>query len=403
MKARRDFLIFLSASFISQSGTHFLTLALASYIFMKTGSPIQAATVFVFSYLPSALFGARVGSWIDREVSRTFIVRNEIFSIVATVICALSVSQDLPIYLLCLILAGRSILGFTGRASSIKWLKMTTPSVQQAPRIKLINLSFFLSTAVSGALASFVLNRADIWGIAVIDAGTYLAAIALYLLLKDFKAEVASTERIATESSWLKTVQQIFENPKLRSAFVIVCLSQAIFQGAYSALVSYLPIRSFNLGYSGVGSFQLMASLGITLGFLVNWYAPKSLIETESFFPSKSFMVLLLSFLFLVCASSTPVLSQSLLAFLFMNFGYECIWLHQSSEFFKNCPEYRMAKFQFTLSSTAGFCMALFTLAYSVVLQYWGTGLQVIIFILAALIIAVAFFLFSKLSVRRLA
>jgi hypothetical protein len=73
----------------------------------------------------------------------------------------------------------------------------------------------------------------------------------------------------------------------------------------------------------------------------------------------------------LFLATKIP-LKASVLSFFIMNFAYECIWLFHSAEFFKQSPQSSAARYQFTLSSSAAFIMALTTLAYAWALDQFG-------------------------------
>jgi len=73
----------------------------------------------------------------------------------------------------------------------------------------------------------------------------------------------------------------------------------------------------------------------------------------------------------LACAG-TSALPVGLAGFLILNFAYECVWLHHSSEFFRASPKASAARYQFTLSACAAFLMAVATLGYSAAVQYLG-------------------------------
>lgn len=373
MHNQREFSKLLAASFISQTGSHFLTLALSAFILMTTGSPILSGLVFVVSFLPSILVGSVLGHWVDRNLSRALIARNELISIAASIACGACIYFRLPISVLCAILAVRSILMFIGRAAATKWLKIITPPATQTNRIKLFNLAFFLSTAVSGILAAVVLKTMSIGVIVIIDALTYILGIVLYLSLSPIRVESDGAPlQTHTMPSLRETLSAIFAMPLVRTSFLLVCFSQALFQGAYSALVSYLPIQVFSLGISGVGAFQIAASLGITGGFLVNWLLPRVFRESAPTFPLRALVFSATATLALLVCVSAPIVPISLGAFCSLNFAYECVWLHHSSEFFRGSPKDHAARYQFTLSSCAAFLMSASTLGYSAAIQYLG-------------------------------
>lgn len=374
MNSKREFLKLLLASFISQIGSHFLTISLSVFILMSTGSAVQSSLVFVCSFLPSVLIGPRVGKWVDENVSKWLIARNELVSIATTLLCGICIHFKLPIVCLCIVLGVRSILLFTSRAATTKWLKTITPQNAQSERIKLFYLAFFLSTAVSGVLASQVLKNISIFSIVAIDSLSYVIGLLVFLSLKPVELENRRTVQNAKklDETLAGALKGIFSIQALRRPFLFVLISQAIFQGAYSALVSYLPVKQFHTGGEGIGWFQIAASIGITSGFFMNWFSPKSLTELKSGIPLKSITLGTLTLLALLSSVYTSSIPVSLSQFLFLNFGYEWIWLHYSSEFFNSSPEHEAARLHFTLSSVAAFFMALTTLSYSYLIEIFG-------------------------------
>lgn len=397
MRQSREFKKLLAASFISQSGSHFLTLALAAFTLISSGSPVQSALVFVVSFLPSILVSAKLGHWVDGKISRWLIARNELVSIISTILCGLIIAYHLPLALLCIVLGFRSLLMFISRAAATKWLKLITPPELQINRIKLFYLSFFLSTALSGVLAGVVLAHASIWTIVGLDSASYLLGVSLILALKEVANTSISPALGAPEPKLTETLSEIFNMPAVRSSFLVVCFSQALFQGAYSALVSVLPIQRFGLGLSGVGSFQIAASIGITGGFLANWLLPKALTEKSTVFPARAIGLALFGIANLMFSVLSPIVSTSIMAFCLLNLCYECIWLHHNSEFFRASPKASAARYQFTLSACAAFLMALSTLGFAAAVEYTDIATGAFISVGAGLTII----LLASFSVRK--
>lgn len=387
MSTRSEFRKLLAASFVSQTGSHFLTLALSGFVLLNTGSAVLSSLVFVFSFLPSVLAGPKLGQWVDQHVSKYLIARNELFSIGSTLLCGLFLHLNLPIYFLCAALALRSLLLFIGRSASTRWLKSISEPHEQSDRIKIYYLGFFLSTAVSGLLAAKALAAISIWAIVVIDCASYALALAFYLNLSPLSVSRSSTDLVSVEvtKSVRETLGEIFASPTLRVSFLIVCMSQAIFQGAYSSMVSFLPVRSFGIGAEGIGWFQIAASLGIIGGFLVNWFAPKFFETSTSRIPNRTLMVATLGIVSLVLCVGSSSIPLSLIHFLVFNFAYESVWLHHNSDFFRVTPTNKMATYQFTLASTAAFMMSVFTLGYSALVETMGTVQGTLFMLLAGI------------------
>lgn len=358
MHKRGEFIKLLLAAFISQSGSHFLTLALSALVFAKTGSAIKASLIFVLSYLPSVFVSSTLGAWIDRAISKRLLIGNEALSIFVSILCGACVYFELPIGVLCVTVGVRSLLLFTSRTAMTKWVKVISPDSLAASRIKLFFLSFFLSTVAAGVLASLFLGKVSIWSIVAVDAATYCLGIAVISLFQKLKIAHVLTDTRANNLA--ATIAEILASPLLKSSFIAVCFSQAIFQGAYSILVSFLPLRHFDIGLSGTGIFQVAASAGIIGGFFINWLRPSFL--RGSFLRLISCTCLGIGALLLTTQTD---LRLGVASFFVLNLAYEAIWLFHSSAFFANSPTNNVARYQFTLASVSSLLMALSTLGYA--------------------------------------
>ncbi len=391
MRKHGEFIKLWLAALISQSGSHFLTLALSAMVFAKTGSAVKGSLVFVLSYLPSVFVSSALGAWIDRAISKKLLIGNEALAIFVSILCGACVYFELPMGALCALVAVRSLLLFTSRTAMTKWVKVISPDSLAASRIKLFFLSFFLSTVAAGLLASLFLGKVSIWSIVAVDAVTYSVGIAVISLLR--KLEVAPAIVESRGSSIAATIAEIVSNPILKSSFIAVCFSQAIFQGAYSILVSYLPLRHYSMGLSGTGVFQVAASVGIIGGFLVNWRLPRVLKGS----PLRLIVCTVAGIVGLFLTTQTD-LRLGVASFFVLNLAYETIWLFHSSEFFANSPAQHAARYQFTLASVASFLMALTTLGYAATIDQLGAQGGVLVTLSTVLLLWLAV---SHISTQR--
>lgn len=380
-----EFCKLLLASFISQTGSHFLTIALAGFVFTQSGSLTKASLIFILSYLPAIFVAAQIGHWIDCKLSRWLLVRNDVLAIIISALCGICVAFALPLGLLCGLVAVRSLLLFATRSGVIKWIKLITPATSQPARIKIFYLTFFISTAVAGVLVATVLKTPTILVIVLLDAGTYLLSIITFFTLRKL---VITEIGIGTLSvGTLRSLREIFRIRILSAQFAAVCFSQSIFQGAYSVLVYYLPLDRFQLGLQGLGAFQIAASLGIIGGFLIVWRAPTALAQQQ-----RGKTITLITFLGvgivgILVSISTTALFPSLLCFSLFNCAYECIWLHNSSEFVQLSPQTTVARYQLVMTACASCAMAGFTFFYAGLIQLLGVQTGVLVVLLAGLIV----------------
>jgi hypothetical protein len=373
MPKKGEFTKLLVASFVSQSGSHFLTIALSAFVFASSGSVTKAALVFVLSYLPSIFFSAQLGDWIDRKLSKWLLARNELISIVTSVLCGACIAFKLPLLVLAATVAARFLLLFIARTGGSKWIKLISPAELQSTRIKLFFLSFFLSTAVAGVLAGIVLSHPSVVTVIAIDVATYLLSFTVILSLRQLPEHLRNPDTATPITRGLiATIVEIQRIPGVGAHFVAVCLSQALFQGAYSVLVSYLPIAKLHMGLQGIGAFQFAASIGITIGFLVVWAWPNFLARESKASLVRFSAILGIGVGSLILSATARGELASLIPFCLFNVAYECVWLFNSAEFFRKSPSSSLARYQFTLTSTASLVMAISTVGYSLMIEHLG-------------------------------
>ncbi len=383
MTGRNEFIKLQTASFLSQSGSHFLTIALSAFVLQSSKSIVHASLVFVLSYLPSVFFSAKLGAWIDRHLSKWLLARNELLSILSSALCGVVIYYQMPLVFLCIVLSLRSILLFIARTGGSKWIKLISPPEKQASRIKFFFLGFFLSTAVAGMLAGVALGVTNILMVVAIDIATYVASFLVILTFQKIPTQSRGQTLSALDGNLIDTLREISKNPALWDHFVSVCLSQAIFQGAYSVLVSYLPMVKFHQGPMGVGPYQIAASIGITIGFLILWAWPRLFITSRQGLPLLFISTLGGGAVALLLSVASSFLSLSLLSFVALNIAYECIWLFHNSEFFRKTDASQLGRYQFTLAAIACSAMTLFTLGYATLMTFFNPLLSV------ALIVAI--------------
>lgn len=376
--SRQDWPRLLGAAFVSQIGSHLMTLAVAAFVHRQTGSPVQAAWVFVFALFPPVLVSNPLGRWIDRALSRRLWIGNELLAGFISLLCGLCISSK-QTWLLYITLSLRSIVGFCGRACANKWIKLITPPEAQTNRLKLFFLTFYLSTAGAGVLAAYTLAQSSIWVLVEVDVITYLLGIVLLATLQPIATTMVSAEAPRSKKNSLGNLwQQLAHKPLLGLSFALVCGLQGLFQSAYCVLVTQLPMHHFSNTPTSIGAFQIAASLGILCGFGVNWFFPTSLQRNK--------VALGVGAVGLSCLWLTVQFAHhnkqwlSLLGFGTMNFFFEWLWLFYTARFFQQSPTGQVALYQFVLSSTASFLMSLGILAYAYGIQLWGTqhGVQVV-------------------------
>jgi MFS family permease len=401
----KEFLKILLGTFISQSGSYFMTLSLAAAFYILTNSVIGAATIMVLSYLPAVFVSGLVGNIVDKKLSRQMLVLLEVFSASISILCAVFLYYHYYIILL-ILLTLRSCLSFTTRAAQTRWVKIITPENSQSKRIKLLLLAFFLSTTTAGILVGVVIGD-DIYSgitkVAVIDFITYLVSVIIIWTLHE-------PNNLRTPKSYsplnfkniyyqtLSTILDVFKDKSLMRPFLFVVFSQGLFQGAYQALISIMP-NYFNKSISAISLFQISASVGLLFAFIFLWIKPNL-----PYFKYSYFIVISLGILSMIMVIIVGKMEYSVIFFGIFNLFYEIVWLHNRSVFFVKTPISHVGRYQFTLDSLAGVVMSLCTISCASLIKVFDHKVGVLYFIIStiSIFIAVSFYLdkFAKLDLK---
>ena len=380
MKKTSEFIKIVLASFASQSGSYFLTIAITAFVLESTGSLTKASIVFALTYLPSAINSAKLGSFLDRKLSKELLILNEILSIFATILCGIALYYQWNLAILCLFIALRAILTFIHKTGCLTWIKRISPPETQSSRFKLnSSLSFFLSTALAGVMAAYFLKEGSIFTIISIDIGTYIISILIILFLNQL-SPVSIPEKI-NNVGFFATINTIYQTPMIKRSFIFVVTSQAIFQGAYTTLLTYLPISHFHIGTEGSGYFQLAASTGIILGFTFVWSLPHFLKDNKGGVPYRGLFIGVIGLIALSVITTTTSVYQAIVMFCLMNFAYECIWLHYFAEFFYESPKQFIGQYVFVLGAFSSFIMSICVMVYAIAIDIFGLPFGVLIFL----------------------
>jgi hypothetical protein len=241
----------------------------------------------------------------------------------------------------------------------------------QGKKFKLFYLTFFLSTILSGVLVGITLSYNSIFRLVFTEA--LLLGIGGLILLTIPKPNPGKESQLQIVNQPLShTLREIITRPIVLQAFIMVAASQAVFQGAYTTLISYLPLSHFQLGSAGVTSFQLAASLGIIGGFIIIWLFESLFKEARLLLPWRSISACLLATGCLFGIAFVHMKNYALLYFFGLNLIYECVWLYNQTEYFKSIPTHLIGRLQFILNAVASFLMSLFALFYAWMIEHYG-------------------------------
>lgn len=375
---RLELIKLLGASGSSQAAGHLLTTVIAAQLMLSNGSAVEAACVLLANYLPSAALTAWIGPLIDRYGGRRrTLVALETTGAGFTVASVLAVVAGLSLPLLVLLLAARATTMAATRSGYVRWLKLISPRTQQAVRMKLFTLMVLCAQTVTGVVASLLLLASpeflNLWLVAINLALYLMAAIGVAALSPLPSTTVTSPlAGVRSPQGTALMLRKIWAATPLRESFLMVVLSQAVFQGAGVGLVIMLP-EVAGLGKPGTGMCQAAVGIGLLSGFVIVLACPSLFWSGRACraVPCMSALAVgTVALLVTTLATGVPLLALSGLAL--MALAYEVLFLEHQAAFFQASPQHVVGRYQHLLASTGGLLMSLTCLGYAFLCQSWG-------------------------------
>jgi hypothetical protein len=181
----RTFTILWFGQLVSGLGSSLSGFAFGVWIFEQTGSATQFALTTFAYVMPSALFAAVAGVFVDRWDRRWTMLLSDTGQALATVAIALLLfHQQLVVWHIYVATIISAILGsFQGPAYGAS-VALLAPKQHLARAAGMAQISRAISRLVAPLLAGFLVITIGLEGVVLIDVVTFLIAIATYLIIR---------------------------------------------------------------------------------------------------------------------------------------------------------------------------------------------------------------------------
>ncbi|HYH44365.1 MAG TPA: MFS transporter, partial [Thermoanaerobaculia bacterium] len=262
---------------VSLLGSNLTNFALGVWVYRRTGMATPFALTLVCATLPVVVLAPLAGSLVDRWDRRKVMILSDAGAGLSTLAVALLIlSGRLEVWHVYLVTAASSSFG------AFQWPAYTAAVPRLLPREHLgrgnglIQLGQALSRIAAPALAGVLLLAIGLEGVALIDVGTFLFAIATLMLIRIPGAAKAGEK--AGNAGALHGDRVGFgyfrERPGLLALLVFLCVSNFL-TGAVSALAPPLVLSSSSPRV--LGTIQTVGGVGMLAGSLVMsaWGGPR--------------------------------------------------------------------------------------------------------------------------------
>jgi MFS family permease len=270
---QRDLRVLFLGQTLNMFGNSAMIITLSVWVVTLTGSPGAAGLVFVFLVLP-ALAAPFLGLLVDRFPRRRVLILNDLAS-AALVSTLLTVEDRGDIWLIYLVTLGYGVSAQIYRASRGGLLHSMVPD-EMLGEVNGVFSSLSQSLRIIGPLAGAgIFAVAGGAAVAALDAFTFLASAAMYMLLRnvpDLRPQPAERDaenagRLVTEL--LAGARHVLNNPVLRR---MISASALAFGFAGTVNVAIYALIADGLGRSPafIGVLGAVQGAGsIVAGFVV--------------------------------------------------------------------------------------------------------------------------------------
>ena len=264
---KRKYSVIWIGQTISLFTSAILQMSIVWYLTLKTNSAAVLSMATLIGYLPGALLGLFIGTFIDRHShKKTMIVADLFIAFVGLILAVVSFFQELPIWLIMVVLLLRSI----GSAFHYPALLATTPSL--VPQEKLTKFSGIsqslesLSMVLSPALAGVLFSLFNLTYIIFLDViGAFIAVLALMVV------EIPKVIRTIEKTSFIKdTIDGFKELKRVKGmlALMIIGALYAIIYFPIGTLYPFITMEYFKGTISQSGIVETLFSVGTLIGSL---------------------------------------------------------------------------------------------------------------------------------------
>jgi MFS family permease len=261
LRKHYNYRLFFTGQIVSVAGTWMQDTALPWLVLQMTHSPIDVGLLLFCRYVPFALLGLPAGVLADRFDTRRVMVATQSSSMVIAAALGILALQDTPplwaIYVLATLGGAVTVLDSPSRNS----LTYRLVGRDELPNAVALNSTFFNAGRVIGpAAAGVVIGSLGIAACFFLNAGSYLAVLAVLLLMR--KGELFALDR--GEEGSRRTIREgvsfVLGNRRLK---YVMLLAFVIGMTGFNLRV-LLPLLADDTLHAGATAFGLLwACFGI--------------------------------------------------------------------------------------------------------------------------------------------
>lgn len=266
---KHKFITLWSGQSVSLFTSSILQMAIVWYLTEKTGSAAVLSFATLIGYLPAAVLGMFIGTFIDRHSRKRIMIIADLSIAMLGILLAISSLQgEIPLWLIMAVLLLRSF----GTAFHYPALQSVTPSIvpkEQLTRYAGYSQSFeSLSMVLSPALAALLFSIWDLTAIIFLDVLGALVAVTTLCFVEIPKAEAPTGKR---ESLLRETANGFRELRRVRgmAQLMIVGALYAVIYFPIGTLYPFMTMNYFDGGFSESGVVEVVFAVGSLLGSLI--------------------------------------------------------------------------------------------------------------------------------------
>lgn len=265
---KAKFTILWSGQSVSLFTSSILQMAIVWYLTEKTGSAAVLSLATLIGYLPAALLGMFIGTFIDRHSRKHIMIIADLSIALLGVLLAISSLQgEIPIWLIMAVLLLRSF----GTAFHYPALQSVTPTI--VPKDKITKYAGYaqsfesLSMVLSPALAALLFSIWDLTAIICLDVAGALFAVGTLFFVEIPKTEPHSGKR---ESLLRETADGLRELRSVRGMAPLMAIGAlyAIIYFPIGTLYPFITMEYFGGGFTESGVVEMVFAIGTLLGSL---------------------------------------------------------------------------------------------------------------------------------------
>jgi len=197
----RTFLIIWSGQLCSMIGSGLIGFALAVWIFEQTGQATPFALTALFSTLPRILLSPIAGAISDRwNRKRIMLISDSLSGLITLVTAVLLLTGSMEVWMIYVISFFGSVFASFQQPAYSASIVMLVPKDQLTRANSMVQMGQAIETILTPLLAGALFGTVGMLGIIIIDAVTYLFALATIIFVRipqPEKVEGSNTGQIA--------------------------------------------------------------------------------------------------------------------------------------------------------------------------------------------------------------